>query len=422
MNKILIIILINVLFGCMKGKQVDQIFYNGKLYETGKTIGSNQAIAVKNGIIKEIGPDRQIMNKYRANAYIDLNSSYVYPTFTITMNSLFTSEELNQCDLKFTSKPTIGSLKTQIEKEIQLNKKKHIRIKQVYGKEFDQELISSVKKGFPKHKITLLNHNGTNSICIFENQSQNTEQNQVSKPSDEQMTQILIKKQQILLEQGVLTLRVLNVNEHEIELLKKLDRKNQLKIDIYCYLVPSIQLLNKISKLTSKNLKIDGITLTDTVYTTMNELLKKIKIKHFNVSASAKNSKIIDIIKATKGYDNDHRWSIYNTEEADKNTLRYAIENNFYFNYSEKNKLKPEPYSSIVFEKIPFKNTNLNHNMFIEQLSNYPVYQLFKDREQGKIAKGYQANFNLFQLCIKKNQTFFTNQTYSKGVKKYSVI
>ena len=154
----------------------------------------------------------------------------------------------------------------------------------------------------------------------------------------------------------------------------------------------------------------------------MNELLKKIKIKHFNVSASAKNSKIIDIIKATKGYDNDHRWSIYNTEEADKNTLRYAIENNFYFNYSEKNKLKPEPYSSIVFEKIPFKNTNLNHNMFIEQLSNYPVYQLFKDREQGKIAKGYQDNFNLFQLCIKKNQTFFTNQTYSKGVKKYSVI
>jgi len=107
MNKILIIIMIHVLFGCMKGKQVDQIFHNGKLYETGKTIGSNQAIAVKNGMIKEIGPDRQIMNKYRANSYIDLNSSYVYPTFTITMNSLFTSEELNQCDLKFTSKPSI---------------------------------------------------------------------------------------------------------------------------------------------------------------------------------------------------------------------------------------------------------------------------------------------------------------------------
>lgn len=68
------------LSSCMKGKEVDLIIHNARIHTMVE--GDNaihEAIAIKNGKIVEIGPERQILNKYSAKEYIDAGKKDVYP-------------------------------------------------------------------------------------------------------------------------------------------------------------------------------------------------------------------------------------------------------------------------------------------------------------------------------------------------------
>ncbi len=66
----------------MKGKKVDKIFHNANIITLSDNNKFGEAIAIKNGKIKEIGPERQILNKYRADETIDVGGKEILPTFT----------------------------------------------------------------------------------------------------------------------------------------------------------------------------------------------------------------------------------------------------------------------------------------------------------------------------------------------------
>lgn len=71
------------LSSCMKGKEVDLIIHNARIHTMVE--GDDKiydAIAIKNGKIVEIGPERQILNKYSAKEYIDAGKKDVYPGWT----------------------------------------------------------------------------------------------------------------------------------------------------------------------------------------------------------------------------------------------------------------------------------------------------------------------------------------------------
>ena len=83
MSKILsLLVLITVLSSCMKGESVDLVIHNARVHtmEDGNPIFD--AIAIKDGKIVEVGPERQILNKYRADEFIDAQKKDVYPGFT----------------------------------------------------------------------------------------------------------------------------------------------------------------------------------------------------------------------------------------------------------------------------------------------------------------------------------------------------
>lgn len=63
----------------MKGKSVDLIIHNGKIHTMDKQETIEEAIAIRDGKIVEVGPERQILNKYSADEYIDVEGKDVYP-------------------------------------------------------------------------------------------------------------------------------------------------------------------------------------------------------------------------------------------------------------------------------------------------------------------------------------------------------
>lgn len=67
---------------CMKGKPVDMIVHNARIHIMDRGNAIEEAMAIRDGKIVEAGPERQIMNKYRAEEYLDAGKKDVFPGFT----------------------------------------------------------------------------------------------------------------------------------------------------------------------------------------------------------------------------------------------------------------------------------------------------------------------------------------------------
>lgn len=70
------------LTACFKGKSVDLIIHNAQIHTMNEKGEVHEAIAIKDGKIVELGPERQILNKYTADGEIDAGGKDVYPGLT----------------------------------------------------------------------------------------------------------------------------------------------------------------------------------------------------------------------------------------------------------------------------------------------------------------------------------------------------
>lgn len=74
-----LIILAFTLTACFKGQTVDLIIHNAKIHTMDEENSVVEAIAIKDGKIVELGPERQILNKYHADEYVDAAGKDVFP-------------------------------------------------------------------------------------------------------------------------------------------------------------------------------------------------------------------------------------------------------------------------------------------------------------------------------------------------------
>jgi predicted amidohydrolase YtcJ len=73
-------LLVLLLFAqCMKGQHVDLIVHNATIHTMNDYNDVEEAMAIRDGEIIEIGPERQINNKYSADEYLDAENSIIYP-------------------------------------------------------------------------------------------------------------------------------------------------------------------------------------------------------------------------------------------------------------------------------------------------------------------------------------------------------
>ena len=75
-------VLILIFSSCMKGESVDLVIHNAQIHTLDANDAIESAVAIKNGIIIEVGPERQILNKYSADEYIDAQQKHIYPGLT----------------------------------------------------------------------------------------------------------------------------------------------------------------------------------------------------------------------------------------------------------------------------------------------------------------------------------------------------
>ncbi len=65
----------------MKGESADLVIHNAQIHTLDENNTVHNAIAIKDGKIIEVGPERQIINKYSATEIIDAGSKSIYPGF-----------------------------------------------------------------------------------------------------------------------------------------------------------------------------------------------------------------------------------------------------------------------------------------------------------------------------------------------------
>jgi predicted amidohydrolase YtcJ len=81
-NIIFIPFSIILLTACMKGKSADLVVHNAIIHTMDNSDQVAEAMAIKDGKIIEVGPERQILNKYLAEQTLDAGGKEIYPGFT----------------------------------------------------------------------------------------------------------------------------------------------------------------------------------------------------------------------------------------------------------------------------------------------------------------------------------------------------
>jgi predicted amidohydrolase YtcJ len=83
------LLLIVLLASCMKGEHVDLIIHNAQIHTMNEGMDVADAVAIRDGKIIEVGPERQILNKYRSDETIDALGRDVYPGLTDAHGHIF---------------------------------------------------------------------------------------------------------------------------------------------------------------------------------------------------------------------------------------------------------------------------------------------------------------------------------------------
>ncbi|MBU2020343.1 MAG: amidohydrolase, partial [Bacteroidetes bacterium] len=74
-----ILAIVFIVTSCMKGEHVDLIVHNAKIYSMDNLSKVYEAMAIKDGKIIELGPERQILNKYSSDKELNAEGRDLYP-------------------------------------------------------------------------------------------------------------------------------------------------------------------------------------------------------------------------------------------------------------------------------------------------------------------------------------------------------
>ena len=126
-----------ILHSCYKGKSVDLVVHNAKIHVMDEGLHVAEAMAIKDGKIVEVGPERQILNKYNAEKEIDAEGRSIYPGFTDCHGHLL-SYAKQKLSLDLTGCRSMDELLLRVEKyQSRFNKKF------IFGRGWDQSLWSN---------------------------------------------------------------------------------------------------------------------------------------------------------------------------------------------------------------------------------------------------------------------------------------
>lgn len=279
-------ILLLFLSSCMKGEQVDLIIHNAVVHTMTDSDPKADAIAIRDGKIVEVGPERQILNKYRAEEIINAQNRDIYPGWTDAHGHI-----LNYARLKL-SVNLIGC-QSYDEMIVRIDKyqSRHNR-KFVIGRGWDQSLWGGdelpnnkkLNELFPDMPVCLFRIDGHALLAndylikrsnVFKELEKDPElssggyflKDQSGNPSgvfvdnamepilrvlsdfpEKELSEAILEVQDELLTYGITGIHEAGLTQKELQLLKKLSDKGVFLIDLYGMLLPEQANLSFIEK------------------------------------------------------------------------------------------------------------------------------------------------------------------------------
>jgi hypothetical protein len=369
----------------MKGIKVDLIIHNAKIHSIDELDKEYEAFAIKDGKIIELGAERQILNKYRADEIIDAGGKDIYPGFTDAHGHLLSLIEQN-LNLDLTDCKSLEEMHFRTEKYGAKTSRKFI-----VGRGWDQSLWQ--KSEFPTNeKLNILFPNtpvilirvdghaalindyllkklnftnktaieGGKIICeddkptgIILDNAITLATNLIPTYSLSQKKKELLKIQEELFQYGITGVHEAGINFEDIELFESLVNENKLHLDLYLMLYGSKEnkdFATKHGKYINKNLKISSFKVigdgslgsrgaclkdhyTDTqskgfLTTNKNELhsiaefCRQVDYQmNTHAIGDSTNKIILDIIAKTFEEKKDHRWRIEHAQILDLKDL-----------------------------------------------------------------------------------------------------
>lgn len=256
---------------CYKGKTVDLIIHNAKVHVMNDKLEIAEAIAIKDGEIVEVGPERQILNKYTAETIINAQSKDVFPGFHDAHGHIFSlaNQKMN-ADLRGTR--SYYEMISRLEKH-QNKSKQEILI----GRGWDQSMWNEkelpnfdlLNETFPTIPVALTRIDGHAMLVnkammeyigitdtttvkggvikkedgkltgILLDHALDLVNFNIPKPSKEDLKKAILEIQDELLAAGITHVHEAGLHKKDLDLFIELAEENALQIYVYAMLFPT---------------------------------------------------------------------------------------------------------------------------------------------------------------------------------------
>lgn len=271
--RVVCFIIVSILFtSCFKGKHVDMIIHNAQIHVMDDKMTVHEAIAIKNGEIVQVGPEREILNEYRADKVINAEQKDIFPGFHDAHGHIMSlAKQMQNVDL--TGVKSYTAMITKLEKFQQKNNKEFL-----VGRGWDQSLWSGSKslpnnerlnKVFPNTPVALTRIDGhamlinqamtefiglTGSTSaeggvivkkdgkmtgILLDNAIDLVNNQLPQANNDELKKAILKIQNDLFALGITHVHEAGLKQHEFKLFDELAGSNDLKLNTYAMLFPT---------------------------------------------------------------------------------------------------------------------------------------------------------------------------------------
>ncbi len=536
---VLFIFLASLLNSCMKGQHADLIIHNAVIHSMDEKLTVYEAMAIKDGKIIELGPERQILNKYSADEVIDGRSRDIYPGLTDAhVHLLLAAKQRMGIDLSSTQ--SFAQLLTDVEIYQQRNNKKII-IGQGWNEGLWRDNTMPDNKRlnelFPTTPVCLFRNDGHTALvntAMFElagiNEETIIEDGEIKKSNNEltgiitdgamelvkqklptysksELIEKVIEIQNELFMYGITNVHDAGLERNEVDMYKEIIDAGRFKLNFYGMLLPTeenIQFAKKNGIYEHKNLTIRSFKVftdgslgshgafmkenyTDDHHshghaTINSEELKKMTSLCLDLGyqlnahaiGDAAVKMVLDAYKDIHEINPDHRWRIEHAQIISAEDLplfsQYGIIPSVQPSHAVSDYLFAEKrigpqrltgayaYQSLlsttgllaigtdypVEDVNPFKtlfaacmrknDRGLPENGFLPQeaisfddcmraMTVWASLASFQDQKIGKLEKGMDATFAIFERKINVGESFqqnFALHTYIKGLEVYS--
>lgn len=423
--KLVLSILLTFIFSsCIKGKKVEYIFHNAKIHSCDEENHLFEAMAISKGKIVELGPERQILNKYRFEESVDLERKHIYPTLSDANFKLFDVLE-KRISIETKDIKNLNHFIYLVEKKLELV---NTPIIYVNSKKISKEdIIKVLIKKFQKNSFIIKTNNEfikvyNSNIESYNNLQQTNYKSTLWSSNFTLFKQLYIEIQNELIEHGFNDIIIHNCNKEQLDFLKKID--SFITINIYIYAN------HLVSQKSYKKLKIHGYYLDTTNKNLITKIIQSGKPISFTSSFFSQN---ITLFKKTiPAINQDHRWICILNSHLNKENLEYINEFNIYpvinSNSIEKTNFLScyGSNSTQPFEmELDFINkSNIDTKQMYKSLFSNTQKLIYQENTQGELKKEKTANFIILNEVVEKisyQDQLYINRFYHKNKLIYQI-